>query len=55
MEQVNRTAVQDFDRPFETIEPDRLARAKWGAPGAKGGRLEPSWKALGARGNAGSL
>src|SRR6516164_6603758 len=25
MEQVERTAVQDFDRPFETIEPARLA------------------------------
>ena len=27
MEQVDRTAVQDFDRPFETIEPARLASA----------------------------
>ena len=25
MEQVEGTAVQDFDRPFETIEPVRLA------------------------------
>ena len=25
MEQVERIAIQDFDRPFETIEPARLA------------------------------